>query len=72
MNKTSTKSSYNELKDELDLVISKLQDEGIDIDEALELYQRGNRLIEELDARLARAKNSIKKISSQSTKKKTI
>ncbi|HET9098190.1 MAG TPA: exodeoxyribonuclease VII small subunit [Candidatus Saccharimonadales bacterium] len=61
----ATKESYRSLKHELDEVMDRLQQEDIDLDEALALYERGNKLILKLEEYLQSAENSIKKIKAQ-------
>ena len=55
-------SSFRELRAELDKVLHSLQREDIDVDEALDLYARGQVLVRELEKYLSRAENSVKKI----------
>ena len=55
-------ASYRELKEELDHVLQSLQREDLDVDEALELYARGQELIKALEKYLEKAENSVKKI----------
>ena len=56
---------YRQLKEELDIVISKLQSEGIDIEEALELYKQGQVLIKELETYLSTAENTVKELQAK-------
>ena len=60
--KQTTPVSYTVLKDELDGVLSRLQSEDLDIDEAVQLYKRGNELIAEVGTYLKSAQNIVKKL----------
>lgn len=53
------KKSFTELNDELEDVITRLQADGIDVDEALKLYEHGIKLTKELEAQLKRAENVV-------------
>lgn len=55
----ATKKSYRELQGELDEVLAELQSAELDIDKALELYAKGQKLIEQLEDYLQHAKNEI-------------
>ena len=66
------KLTYSQLKEQLDLVMAKLQDETIDIDKAIELYKEGQKLIEALEKYLKNAQNTIKKIKVNNSQKNTI
>ncbi len=46
------KKSYRELKQELDEVIDQLSSPNIDIDEAIVLQKKGQKLIDQLEAYL--------------------
>lgn len=61
----SKTASYQELKNELDTIIGELSNERTDIDEALKLYEKGQKLINELQQQLEVAKIKIEKISKQ-------
>lgn len=54
-----TKKLYRELQSELDEVLAQLQSADLDIDKALELYKRGQKLVAELENYLENAKNEI-------------
>lgn len=53
------KKSYQQLQAELDEVLILLQSGELDIDKALTLHKQGEKLVEELEAYLANAKNEI-------------
>jgi exodeoxyribonuclease VII small subunit len=54
--------SYQDLKADLDAVMMRLQSDELDVDEALQLYQKGQELIKELEGYLKQAENTINKI----------
>ncbi len=70
--KDNQKSNINfrEKKLELDSILSKLQQEDTDIDEAIELYKSGQQIIAELLDYLKHAENSITEIRSNLDKQK--
>lgn len=55
----SSKPNYQKLSEELDLVLDELQADNIDVDRAVELYERGIKLTEAIEARLQDASNKI-------------
>lgn len=54
-----TKKSYKQLQTELDDLLEQLQSAELDIDKALILHKEGEKLVAELEAYLADAKNEI-------------
>lgn len=54
--------SYKSLKAELDAVMAELQNEDLDVDEALKLYQRGQELIQKLEKHLKTAENKLSEL----------
>lgn len=58
----ATKKSYGELQAELDDVLLQLQSGNLDIDAALKLHKQGEKLVDELEAYLADAKNEIEQL----------
>lgn len=60
----TTQKSYKVLQAQLDEVLGELQSADLDIDKALELYKRGQKLIGQLEDYLQNAKNDIEQISS--------
>jgi len=58
-------NDYNSLKQELDELIIKLQDDNTSIDQSLELYQRGVEITSKLSDYLRKAENKLSKIDSQ-------
>jgi exodeoxyribonuclease VII small subunit len=61
----STKPDYQSLKTELESVMTKLQDEDLDVDEALSLYQRGLELVQQLDSYLKTAENTVHELKAR-------
>lgn len=57
--------NYQTLKQELDDIIVKIQIENLDVDEAIKLYESGNKLISELKSYLENAEQKISKVRSQ-------
>lgn len=55
-------STYQEMSSQLDKLITELQDGSIDIDEALQKYEKADKLIEEMEKYLKNAENKIEKI----------
>jgi exodeoxyribonuclease VII small subunit len=62
MTKTIDQPSYRDLKADLDDVLMRLQSSELDIDEALELFQRGQELVKQLEKYLSQTENTIKKL----------
>lgn len=58
----ATKKSYTQLQTELDDVLLQLQSGDLAIDEALALHKTGEKLVTELEAYLASAKNEIEQL----------
>ncbi len=54
--------SYKTLRAELDETLARLQDPATDVDEALKLYERGQKVADELTAYLKKAEAKIQKI----------
>jgi exodeoxyribonuclease VII small subunit len=59
------KPSYTDMKAELDDLILSLQRDDIGIDEALESYERGLKLLKDIESYIAQASNKIKEIKSK-------
>jgi len=62
---TKTTPSYQELSAELDSVMAQLQAEDIDIEKAVQAYERGMTIVQELEKQLKTAENKVKKIKLQ-------
>lgn len=55
-NKTAT---YKELSDELERVMNDLEQGDLDIDDAVQCYERGLAIVRELEAHLKEAENKV-------------
>lgn len=58
----SKKTDYQALQQELDAVLELLEDPATDIDAALKAYERGVKLIAELEGYLKTAENKVREI----------
>ena len=56
---TKAAKSYSELMNELDEVMMKLQDDSIDVDLAITLYERGIQLTQQLTDYLTKSENKL-------------
>jgi len=56
------KIDYKALNRELDDILVKLQSEDLDVDAAVELYERGIKITKEIEAYLQDAENKVSKI----------
>ncbi|MBP7807065.1 exodeoxyribonuclease VII small subunit [Candidatus Saccharibacteria bacterium] len=54
--------TYKQLQAELDEVMDKIQAEELDVEEAIKLFERGEKLIAELELYLKTAENKIKRL----------
>lgn len=54
--------SYEDIKSELDGIVEDLGKGDIDLDQTVDKYKRGLELIQELQKRLADAKNTVTKL----------
>lgn len=61
----STKVNYQTLREELDIVLDKIQSDTVDVDEAIRLYEKGIKLAKQLEEYLDKAQNKITKISTK-------
>ena len=62
--KDDKKIDYKALRAELDEVLDQLQQDDTDIDAALKGYEKGLKLIGQLETYLQTAENTIKKLQS--------
>lgn len=60
----SSHASYQDMQAELDNIMQELQRDDIDVDKALEHYQRGLELVKDLEAYLKTAENKITELKS--------
>lgn len=67
MPKQPSKANYKELSQELDSILAELQQDDLDVDKALEYYQRGLELARQLENYLSEAENQIRDIKSKFT-----
>lgn len=58
-----SKINYQNLSTELDDILSLLQSGEVDIDEAIKLYERGQKIVEDLQTYLKTAENKITKVT---------
>lgn len=54
--------TYNQLQKELDQLMTKLQDDELDIDEAVNTYQAATAIIADMQKYLKTAKNKLSKV----------
>jgi exodeoxyribonuclease VII small subunit len=54
--------TYRELQEALDNVLEELQSAELDIDKALALHKRGEKLLAELEEYLKNAKNQVEQL----------
>ncbi len=55
------KTSYQTLKQQLDDILTQLQADELDVDEAMKLYQQGQKVVAELEKYLAKTKAQLPK-----------
>lgn len=60
---SSPKASYQELQAELDQIMQRLQSSDLAIDEAVTSYERGMKILAELETYLNQADNQVTKIN---------
>lgn len=53
------KKSYQQMKDELDGIIARLESDEVDIDEAVKLHGQGKKLAEEIEKYLKKVRSSL-------------
>lgn len=59
--------NYQSLNNELNETLNLLQDPDVSIDQAIELYEKGQKLIKELEVYLSSAKNKVKLLSKKNS-----
>lgn len=62
---SAKQANYRELQAELDEIMLKLQSDDLDVDQALEYYQRGLELARQLEKYLSVAENKIRNLKSK-------
>lgn len=63
-----SKMSYQELENEINKILSNLQDDGLSLDEQIKIGEKGQKVLAEMGKRLDALKEKVDKISSSSTK----
>lgn len=63
-----SKMSYQELENEINQILSNLQDDGLSLDEQIKIGEKGQKVLAEMAKRLDTLKEKVDKISSSSTK----
>lgn len=61
----ASKPSYEDLNNQLDEVMSALQQEDLDVDKALEYYQKGLELVQDLEKYLKTAENKVTELKAK-------
>lgn len=64
-----SKMSYQELENEINLILSNLQDDGLSLDEQIKIGEKGQKVLAEMGKRLDALKEKVDKISSSSSTK---
>lgn len=55
--------TYQQMSNELDELVAKMEDEATSLDEVVEIHKKATKLIEQMEKALESAKLSIKRIS---------
>jgi exodeoxyribonuclease VII small subunit len=63
--KSDTNKTYQELSQQLDGVVAKLQDPNVSIDDATRYYEQAMKLIKQLERSLEQAENRVREIRAQ-------
>jgi exodeoxyribonuclease VII small subunit len=63
------KNNYQSLSAELETVVAALQNPDVQVDEAVQLYEQGLKLITELESYLKQAENKITTLTLQASAK---
>ncbi len=61
----SKQPTYEELKSQLDEIMSALQQDDLDVDKALEYYQKGLELVQALETHLKTAENKVAELKAK-------
>lgn len=59
---TTNQADYQTTSQELDMVLSALQQPDVAVDEAVKLFEKGMKLVEQLERHVANAENKLEKI----------
>ncbi|HEX7632709.1 MAG TPA: exodeoxyribonuclease VII small subunit [Candidatus Saccharimonadales bacterium] len=57
-------ANYEELKNELDRIMTEIQQDDLDVDLALKRYERGLELVKQLESKLKSAENTVRELKS--------
>lgn len=57
--------NYQELNDELQIILDTLDSNELDVDTAIKKYERGMEIVGELEEYLKTAENKVKKVKAQ-------
>lgn len=60
--------TYKELEDQMEQILSKLNDSSLSLDEQVTLGEKGQEIIKEMESRLSVLKEKVDKLSSSNTK----
>ena len=63
-----SKMSYQELENEINQILSNLQDDGLSLDEQIKIGEKGQKVLAEMGKSLDALKEKVDKISTSSTK----
>ena len=58
----NSKIDYKKLSSELDEILENLRSGDLDIEESIQLYEKGNKIVAELEKYLKESENIVKKI----------
>jgi exodeoxyribonuclease VII small subunit len=70
-NSNDGSAGYSGLSIELGDILAKLQQPGIQVDEAIKLYEEGIKLIDQLETHLEKAENKIEQLKLAVLKKES-
>lgn len=59
---TTKQADYQTTSQELDMVLNALQQPDVAVDEAVKLYEKGMKLVEQLEHHVANAENKLEKV----------
>lgn len=57
--------TFRELSDQLEAILSQLQAEDVDVDEALKLHEQGTKLLGQLEKRLDSVEHTVKTLKTK-------
>jgi len=61
----SDKQDYQSMNNELQEILGKLQQDDLDVDEAMQAYERGLELVTALETYLKQAENKVSKLQAK-------